>query len=546
MKKNITINLCGRLFQIDEDAYEMLQHYMDSLRSHFGRQEGGDEIANDIEARIAELFDELKGQGVAAITIDHVKDIITRIGKPEDFTDEEDEPNHERTDKQRTYENAHTKTTPKRLYRNPNDKMLAGVMSGLAAYTNTDVTFWRLGAVLFTFFYGTGLLLYIILAIVLPQANTPEEQLRMKGKEVNPRNLADEVVDNKQSPRPQSSGLREVFSILLKIVFAFFIGIAIFVGGILAIAFLGLLVTCAFALFAPMTLAINAPFTLKGMGLVEVWQMHPAVLIFFAIALLVVLFVPVYAIVHMVLSLTKKVQPMSMTQRVAWVVIWIVALCAAIPLGGAIGMLHEQYENERLADIGGWMTDYDRDYLKSHGWTLQKHENCHNDYVKSGEYFTGDEEKDYLDVWDANCKQLFQVEQLQLVDSGYNYRISCNARAAGDGVYVYAYMVSSPDEVVLAKVPAYGNQGGLIWEKAHEDVNNDTLSLSLKQRAKDILEVNDGKGYGWSPVELLVYCDKPGTICYGLSTDPKFTGKSYQSEWFSACDFKVEPLEKKQ
>lgn len=55
MKKNITINLCGRLFQIDEDAYEMLQHYTDSLRSHFGKQEGGDEIANDIEARIAEI-----------------------------------------------------------------------------------------------------------------------------------------------------------------------------------------------------------------------------------------------------------------------------------------------------------------------------------------------------------------------------------------------------------------------------------------------------------------------------------------------------------
>ena len=86
MKKNITINLCGRLFQIDEDAYEMLQHYIESLRSSFGREEGGDEIVDDIEARIAELFDELRQQGIEAVTIDHVKDIITRIGEPEQLT----------------------------------------------------------------------------------------------------------------------------------------------------------------------------------------------------------------------------------------------------------------------------------------------------------------------------------------------------------------------------------------------------------------------------------------------------------------------------
>ena len=81
MKKNITINLCGRLFQIDEDAYELLQQYVESLRSYFGRQEGGEEIVDDIEARIAELFDELRQQGTEAITIDHVKGIITRIGE---------------------------------------------------------------------------------------------------------------------------------------------------------------------------------------------------------------------------------------------------------------------------------------------------------------------------------------------------------------------------------------------------------------------------------------------------------------------------------
>ena len=359
MKKNITINLCGRLFQIDEDAYEMLQHYMDSLRSHFGKQQGGEEIADDIEERIAELFDELKQRGTEALTIDHVKDIITRIGRPEDMDDADDADStqqHSNDGRDTTYRARSTQNS-KRLYRNPNDKMVAGVLSGLAAYTGTDVTFWRLGAVLFTLFYGTGLIAYIVLAIVLPQANTPEEQLKMQGKEVNPQNLADVVAGGQQGQPVQSSGLREVFSILLKVVFGCFIVLAIFVGGTMGIGFIGVLIAVIFALFAPATSAVTMPFTLGGMGLVEVWQEHPAVLIVFVIALLALLFIPVYAIAHMVLSLTKKIQPMSTTQRIVWIVLWLLALCCVIPAGGMIGMLHDEYSHVRVVIQNNQQTD---------------------------------------------------------------------------------------------------------------------------------------------------------------------------------------------
>ena len=80
MKKNININLCGRLFNIDEDAYELLKNYMDTLHNYFKGQIGGDEIADDIEQRIAELLDELKANGIVAINIDHIKNVINRIG----------------------------------------------------------------------------------------------------------------------------------------------------------------------------------------------------------------------------------------------------------------------------------------------------------------------------------------------------------------------------------------------------------------------------------------------------------------------------------
>ncbi|MBR1933347.1 MAG: PspC domain-containing protein [Prevotella sp.] len=545
MKKNFTINLCGRLYQIDEDAYDMLQHYMASLHSYFGPQPGGDEIANDIEERIAELFDELKQQGTVAITIDHVKDIITRIGRPEqlagDDAERADDAGYTNASASSSASYAKQGQAPKKLYRNPNDKMVAGVLSGLAAYTDTDVTFWRLGTVLFTFFYGTGLLLYIVLAIVLPQANTPEEQLRMKGKEVNPQNLADVVVDDQQKQPLQTSGLREVFSIILKVIIGFFVALAVVIGGALAIAFLGVLMTTVFALLMPASHAVTMPFTLGGMGLADVWADHPAMLIGFVVALLTVLFIPVYAIVHMVLSLLKKIKPMGVAQRIVLIVIWIIALCCLVPLGGSIGVMHDEYEREHRAERQNWMSDFDRDYMKRNGWKLLKHENCHGSYSSSGEYFLGND-KAYLDAYDNNCMAVYQVEtQLLPADSGY-FRISCNARAQGEGVYIYATTPSAGNRP-LAKtmVPVYGNTGGKLWEEAREQLNDSALA----QRARLIREANDGRGFGWSPVEVYVRLEHADTLCYGVSTDPAFTGEPYSSEWFSACDFKVEKVEEK-
>ena len=208
MKKNITINLCGRLFQIDEDAYELLQQYIESLRQSFGREEGGEEIVNDIEARIAELFLELNQQGVEAITIEHVKDIITRIGKPEQLAGEEEKQENGghkydsfRSAAQGIRDNVRARTAGKRLFRNPNDKMVAGVLSGIAAYTGSDVTWWRIGYAMlilasnflfplfgiwftFGFFLHVNLafiIFYFVLAIAIPVADTPKQVLEMEG-----------------------------------------------------------------------------------------------------------------------------------------------------------------------------------------------------------------------------------------------------------------------------------------------------------------------------------------------------------------------------
>ena len=415
MKKNITINLCGRLFQIDEDAYELLQQYIESLRASFGKQEGGEEIADDIEARIAELFDELRQQGIEAITIDHVKNIITRIGRPEELAGEEDETTNEgredhRYDSFRTAangirDNLRARTKGKRLYRNPNDKLLAGVLSGFAAYTGTDVTWWRIGYALlflgsnfflfplFKLFHLGGfmfsinlsfVIFYIVLAIAMPEAKKPKEVLEMEGKDVTPQNLADVVVEEKRQP-VQQGHMRGCLSVLLKMLVGLFVAFAAVFGLLLLGCFLLILGTLIFIFIVPGEIRSGLPFDLGYLNLAETIYIHPWAVAIFIVSLLLALFIPIYAITHMLLSKAGKMQPMGTVQRIGWIVIWLAALLAIFPSLGVINSFNNWHREEVMAEERGWMTDWAREYLDEHDLWIEKRHHCYANFVKSGE-----------------------------------------------------------------------------------------------------------------------------------------------------------------
>src|SRR5678815_4927232 len=89
MKKVININFQGRVIPIEETAYEILKQYIESLRQFFANEEGRDEIINDIEGRIGELFSDILKKGAACITDADVHSIINSIGRPEDFEAED-------------------------------------------------------------------------------------------------------------------------------------------------------------------------------------------------------------------------------------------------------------------------------------------------------------------------------------------------------------------------------------------------------------------------------------------------------------------------
>lgn len=175
MKKVININFQGRVIPIEESAYDMLKQYVESLRRFFANEEGRDEIINDIEGRIAELFGESLKKGSTCITDDEVNHIIASMGRPEDFEGEEGKVQSqlggEQTGSSSAGSNYTTYTTEQprgRLYRDDNDKILGGVCGGLASYLRIDPTIVRLVFALMSFGAGTGILLYILLWVILP------------------------------------------------------------------------------------------------------------------------------------------------------------------------------------------------------------------------------------------------------------------------------------------------------------------------------------------------------------------------------------------
>ena len=529
MKKNITINLCGRLFQIDEDAYELLQQYIESLRQSFGHEEGCEEIVNDIEARIAELFAELKQQGIEAITIEHVKDIITRIGKPEELKGEEETNDSEngghkydsfQTAAQGIKDSFRARTAGKRLYRNPNDKMVAGVLSGIATYTGSDVTWWRIGFLLLVlgsnfflapilhlfhlgFFFHVNLafiLFYIVLAIVLPKAETPRQVLEMEGKDVTPQNLADVVIEDKEPVQRRRGCLGSVFSVIFSILAAFFVAIAAVVGVVLLVSLLLIIVSLVIIFTVP-SVGMTLPFDLERLDLPILLDVQPWIVIVFIVGLILALTIPLYAICHMLFSKAGKVQPMGVGQRILWIVLWVASLCCLFP---ALVWIQEQEHKEYQERIwkkysyqGVMMSREDRKFLRREGWKVIKAENCDH-YSYSG-YYEGNPNLRFLDVFNENCEEVFQAERKEAVEPGVYY-LEFSVRTEGPGPCVYVI----GDSVMLKSIP-----------------------------------VSEVPGMGWVRTVIENIVVSGDSIAYGVSSDEAFTGQPCQAQWFSATDFRL-------
>ena len=189
MNKTININLGGTFFHIDEIAYQKLKNYLDAIRRSLSDDpKGRDEIITDIETRIGELLSEKVKDVRQVINENDIEEVMEIMGKPEDYMVDDEIFND---DTYRTYDRRKTK----KLYRDADDKFLGGVSSGIAHYFNVDVIWIRIAWLVAAFGFGFGFIVYPILWILLPQANTTAEKLEMEGEEVNISNIEKRIKD---------------------------------------------------------------------------------------------------------------------------------------------------------------------------------------------------------------------------------------------------------------------------------------------------------------------------------------------------------------
>ncbi len=176
MKKTIRINIGGLVFNIDEDAYQKLRDYLNALNKRFSATAEGNEIIDDIESRIGDLFLQKTDDLKQVITLEDVEEIISIMGDPQEIDDESDENQDNKTKREKG---------AKRMYRDPDNRVLGGVCAGISHYLGIDPIIMRALFIILFFAYGVTFFVYILLWIVIPVAQTTAQKLEMRGKKVN-------------------------------------------------------------------------------------------------------------------------------------------------------------------------------------------------------------------------------------------------------------------------------------------------------------------------------------------------------------------------
>lgn len=346
MKKTLTVNLGGTVFNIDDDAYRLLDNYLSNLKLHFRKDAGAEEIVDDIERRISELFAEKLSAGSQVITIADVEEVIARMGKPEDM-----EAGEESTGSASGGANAGSSSasgswstgtaygsTRRRLYRNPDDKMLGGVISGMAAYLGWDVTLLRL-LLLVVLICGVGTLIpvYIVCWLIIPEASTAAEKLSMRGEAVTVENIGKTVTDGfervtnnvndyMKSDKPRTSMQRTGDTLLMivgwflkicLVIVAIICSPVLFVFGIVFVALL----------FAAIAVAIGGGAALMSWfpAIDFVLPTSPLSAIVLYIAGILVVGIPLVSLVFAIFRPVFNWQPMVSGLKWTLLILWIVS-----------------------------------------------------------------------------------------------------------------------------------------------------------------------------------------------------------------------------
>jgi phage shock protein PspC (stress-responsive transcriptional regulator) len=325
MKKTVTANLNGRVFNIDEDAFQLLENYLKNLRIYFRNEDGYDEIVADFEARIEELLSERVRLGYNVISIEEVEKVIAKVGSPVDFDDKEEN----RTEQPK----AEPADTKKKFYRDPSNKLLGGVCSGLAAYFSVNELALRILVVILALCTSVipVLLLYLVAWLIVPEATTAEQKLEMQGKPITVENIGKTVsagMDEVKKINEKHGCLGSLVDFIAACVKVALVGLGCLVG--LPILFvIGIIIIVLFAtIFGVGTGILGGLLPCTPDIFLSV--AHPGIAI---LAVCLLLGIPLFALLYGIISWFFKLKPVNKSLKIAGLIVWILAWIA-LPFSG--------------------------------------------------------------------------------------------------------------------------------------------------------------------------------------------------------------------
>jgi phage shock protein PspC (stress-responsive transcriptional regulator) len=317
MKKTLTVNLNGRVFNIDEDAYHLLDDYLNNLRIYFQKEEGEAEILADFEARIEELFSERVRIGYTVIDIEQVEKVIAQMGRPDDF-----EGSDERE------KNPFVTTAKKKFYRNPDDKMFAGLFSGLAAYFDWNVLVVRIIALILipaTSFWIIPV--YLVFWLIAPEARTAQEKLEMQGKPITVENIGKAVAA--KGEQSQNNNHDGCLSSVINFFVAFFkvciVGLSFIIGIPLLFVLIVIIIVTLILFGISIGFLTEHSFSWPHNQFLSVE--YPSIVI---VGFCLLLGIPLLILVYSFVSYLLKIKPVHPGLKWTGLIIWIIALIMII------------------------------------------------------------------------------------------------------------------------------------------------------------------------------------------------------------------------
>jgi len=322
MEKSIKINIAGVIFHINDDAYELLRDYLQSVTDRLSKVPGGSEMIDDIEGRIAELFQSKPSWQTAIISKEEVEEMISTMGSPEDIAgDLESEP----------YTSTRSEG-PKKLYRNTGNSILGGVCSGLADYTGIDAVWIRIFFVLLTLVYLTGALVYVILWIVLPGTGTRRREEKIPGSTKAGRQAR---TDMKASEGASAVGnaINEVFRAIGKFFVILFRVILAIIGIAFIIAGFSTLFSFLFLSVFHTTFLVPSVFDESIFYIPEFlyFLADPSLSVWLAILTGLVVGLPLLALIYWGIRMVFQFRTKDLVLNLTMLIIWILS-CVALAI----------------------------------------------------------------------------------------------------------------------------------------------------------------------------------------------------------------------